>query len=122
MARILVIDDDSMARTVMSEMLASAGHDTVQAGDGKDGLAIFFDSNFDLVITDIIMQEVEGIQTIIELKKNTPDLKIIAISGGGRLSAHSHLQLAEKFGAQKTLVKPIRKNDLLVAVAEVLNS
>lgn len=122
MARILVIDDDPMARTVISEMLVSEGHEPFLASDGSDGLEAFFKERFDLVITDIIMPGVEGIQTIIELRKKFWDVKIIAVSGGGRLGAYSHLELAEKIGAQKTLAKPIRKSKLLDAVNELLDS
>jgi YesN/AraC family two-component response regulator len=68
----------------------------------------------------MIMPEVEGIETIIQLRKDNPDVKIIAISGGGRISAYSHLSLAEKFGVKKTLVKPFSKNDLQIAVDELL--
>lgn len=122
MARILVIDDDPMARTVISEMLISEGHDPFLANDGSEGLEAFFKEKFDLVITDIIMPGVEGIETIIELRKKFQDVKIIAVSGGGRLGAYSHLELAEKIGAQKTLAKPIRKNILINAVNQLLNS
>lgn len=122
MARILVIDDDPMARIVISEMLISEGHEPFMANDGSEGLEAFFKEKFDLVITDIIMPGVEGIQTIIELRKKFQDVKIIAVSGGGRLGAYSHLELAEKIGAQKTLAKPIRKSKLLDAVNELLDS
>jgi CheY-like chemotaxis protein len=120
MANILVIDDDSMARNVIAEMLSEKGHIIVEASDGKEGLKLYNTTKFDIVITDMIMPEVEGIETIIQLRKDNPDVKIIAISGGGRISAYSHLSLAEKFGVKKTLVKPFSKNDLQIAVDELL--
>jgi len=120
MANILVIDDDSMARDLIEEMLAEKGHRTVKACDGKEGLKLYDSTRFDIVITDMIMPEVEGVETIIQLRKNYPDVKIIAISGGGRISAYSHLYIAEKFGVQKTLAKPFSIDDLSLAVDELL--
>ena len=122
MATILVIDDDTTARTVIVEMLTENGHQTVEACDGAEGLELFNESKFDIVITDMIMPDVEGVETIIQLRKDCPDVKIIAISGGGRISAFSHLALAQGFGVKKTLVKPFKKDDLLKAVAEMLES
>jgi len=122
MATILVIDDDTTARTVIVEMLTENGHQTVEACDGAEGLELFNESKFDIVITDIIMPNVEGIETIIKLKKSHPAVNIIAVSGGGRISAVNHLSLAEKFDVNKTLAKPFRKDDLLKAVDEILGS
>jgi two-component system, chemotaxis family, chemotaxis protein CheY len=120
MAAILVIDDDPMAREIITEMLSQNGHRAVNASDGGEGLELFKNGAFDLVITDMIMPEVEGVETIIQLRKDNPDVKIIAISGGGRISAYSHLSIAEKFGVMKTLTKPFAKDDLLKAVDELL--
>jgi CheY-like chemotaxis protein len=120
MATILVIDDDTTARTVIVEMLTENGHQTVEARDGDEGLELFNEGKFDIVITDLIMPNVEGIETIIKLKKRHPAVNIIAVSGGGRISAVDHLSLAEKFDVNKTLTKPFRKDDLLKAVDEIL--
>ena len=120
MATILVIDDDTTARTVIVEMLTENGHQTVEARDGGEGLELFNEGKFDIVITDIIMPNVEGIETIIKLKKMRPAVNIIAVSGGGRISAVNHLSLAEKFDVNKTLAKPFKKDDLLKAVDEIL--
>ena len=91
MATILVIDDDTTARTVIVEMLTENGHQTVEARDGGEGLELFNEGKFDIVITDLIMPNVEGIETIIKLKKAHPAVNIIAVSGGGRISAVDHL-------------------------------
>lgn len=120
MANILVIDDDPMARDFIAEALSQKGHHAATASNGREGLDLFGTAPFDLVITDIIMPEVEGIETIMQLKKEKPDVKIIAISGGGKISAYSHLSLAQKFGVKKTLEKPFGKADLFAAVHEVL--
>jgi CheY-like chemotaxis protein len=121
MATILVIDDDTTARTVIVEMLTENGHQTVEARDGGEGLELFNRGKFDIVITDMIMPNIEGIETIIKLKKSHPAVNIIAVSGGGRISAVDHLSLAEKFDVNKTLVKPFRKDDLLKAIDEILD-
>jgi CheY-like chemotaxis protein len=120
MATILVIDDDPMAREIITEMLSQSGHQAVNASDGGEGLQLSRNGAFDIVITDIIMPEVEGVETIIQLRKDNPDVKIIAISGGGRISAYWHLSVAEQFGAEKTLEKPFAKYDLLKAVNQLL--
>lgn len=120
MANILVIDDDPMAREFIAEALSQTGHHIATASNGRQGLALFGATPFDLVITDIIMPDVEGIETIMQLKREKPGVRIIAISGGGKISAYSHLSLAEKFGVKKTLAKPFGKADLFSAVNEVL--
>ncbi len=122
MAKILLIDDEPMVRAAVSAALIAAGHDVAQARNGMEGLEIFSQNDFSLVITDIIMDEIEGIETIIELKKKCPDQKIIAISGGGKLGAMTHLDLALKFGAEKILEKPFRLEELFSAVNELTNS
>ena len=122
MAKIHLIDDDPLAREIIAEMLSLDGHQTVEACDGGKGLNLFNEGSFDIVITDMIMPDVEGVETIIQLRKDCPDVKIIAISGGGSISAFSHLALAQGFGVKKTLVKPFKKDDLLKAVAEMLES
>ncbi len=122
MAKILLIDDEPMVRAAVSAALISAGHDVTPAQNGVEGLEIFSQGDFGLVITDIIMDEMEGLETIIELKKKSPLQKIMAISGGGKLGARTHLDLALKFGAEKILEKPFRLADLLSAVNDLTNS
>lgn len=122
MAKILLIDDEPMVRASVSAALVASGHEVVLAKNGLEGLELFSQGDFNLVITDIIMDEVEGIETIIELKKKRPDQKIIAISGGGKLGAKTHLDLALKFGAEKILEKPFRLAELFSAINDLTNS
>ena len=119
MARILVIDDDSAIRSVVRRGLERAGHEVTEAPDGDAGLKSFRTRNTDLVITDIIMPEREGVETIMALRKEFPALKIIAMSGGGGGSA-DFLSIAKKLGARRTLAKPFGHRELLDAVEEVL--
>ena len=120
MARILIIDDDDIIRRMLSLMLTKAGYDVVDAANGKEGLKQFRENDIDLVLTDLIMPEKEGIEMIMELKTDFPDVKIIAMSGGAQMGPDGYLQLADALGAQRTLKKPIARDDLLGAIKEIL--
>jgi len=92
----------------------------LEAADGIEGLEIYRQEPTDLVITDLIMPEKEGIETIIELKRDFPEVKIIAMSGGGRIEPESYLNIAQKLGALQTLTKPFDRKELLEAVHNLL--
>ena len=119
MARILLIDDDKPLREIIAATLAHAGHDVMQAADGQRGVELFRIEPADLVITDIIMPGQEGIETIVALHREMPELPIIAMSGG---ASHSkfYLNMAAQLGAQRALAKPFTSVELLGAVNEVL--
>jgi CheY-like chemotaxis protein len=108
MARILVVDDAPLVLESLSNALASRGHTVVVAPNGVVGMRKFTEESFDLVITDIIMPEKEGIQLIMEMRRKTPDIKIIAISGGDRTANVEYLNMASKLGADAILAKPVR--------------
>ena len=117
MARILVIEDEGDVRSLYSRILKHAGHDVIEAPDGKVGIALYRENPADLVITDIIMPEKEGIELIIELRRDFPDVKIIAVSGGGQLMASATcLRLAKGLGAVRTLAKPFSQQELVDTV------
>ena len=118
MARILVIDDEQLARFTMREILESAGHEVVEAKNGKQGISFQQAEPFDIVVTDIIMPEKEGVETIIELKRDFPNLPIIAISGGGRTRNLDFLKIAEQYGADRILAKPFSEEELIEAVEQ----
>ncbi|MEW6347495.1 MAG: response regulator [Thermodesulfobacteriota bacterium] len=121
MARILVIEDETDIRGLYKRFLEQAGHEVMEAPDGEEGVRLYRKTAADLVITDIIMPEKEGIETIMELRKDFPEVKIIAISGGGKaMPSSTCLSLAKGLGATKTLAKPFKRQELLDAVAEVL--
>ncbi len=122
MARILIIDDEPNVRSMLRRMLHPAGHQVSEAGNGAEGIDSYEQDQPDLIITDILMPEKEGIETIIALHRADPDLPIIAISGGGRLEATDFLSSAEKLGARHALWKPFRRNQLLSAVSESLSA
>jgi YesN/AraC family two-component response regulator len=114
------MEDDDQMRTIIRKMLERAGYKVLEAPDGNVGIRLFRENPVDLVITDIIMPEKEGIETILELKRDFPETKVIAISGGGRGAPKEYLKIAKKLGVQRTLAKPFEKEDLLRAVKELL--
>ena len=119
MARVLVIDDDDLFRSVLAANLASAGHVVEQAEDGRVGTARFRAEPADLVITDLVMPNQEGIETILTLKREFPGVRLIAMSGFARNSA-LYLELARSLGATRVLEKPFTAQQLLEAVAAAL--
>ncbi len=119
-ALILIVDDDPWIRKVYSEILQAAGHEVICAEDGQQGLNMYRHSDFDLVITDMIMPVKDGLKMIMEMRAEYPDARIIAVSGGGTIEAERYLNLADTIGAQKNLTKPVTREDLLTAVSEVL--
>jgi CheY-like chemotaxis protein len=120
---ILIIDDNPDILQLYSRVLRQAGYDVVEASDGQKGTMLYRKNPTDLVITDIVMPEKEGIETIRELRRDFPDAKIIAISGGGTaMSSSTCLLLAERLGARRTLMKPVKIAELLQIVAEVVSS
>lgn len=122
MARILVIDDEPTVRRYFARVLELAGYDVDVAENGREGMRMFRAHRPDLVITDILMPESDGIETITELKKDFPDTKIIAISGGGAVGPTGYLKAAELLGANVVLEKPIKATQLREAVNEILAS
>lgn len=117
MATILVADDDPVILRIVCAHLRGAGHEVTAAAGGAEALKLSGKGPFDLVITDLIMPEGEGIETIIALRRQAPTTKIIAMSGGGRNSGKDYLVIARFLGAQRTLDKPFSKDELLEAVA-----
>jgi DNA-binding NtrC family response regulator len=122
MDRILIIDDDDQFRGMLKKILEKAGYNNIEeANDGRTGMKLFRQRPFDLVITDIIMPDKEGIETIVELKSEYPPVKIIAMSGGGRIGPQNYLEMAKRLGASRTLAKPFKYSDFLDIVQELLN-
>ena len=122
MAAILLIDDDDMFRDVLASALATSGHKVTQASNGAEGLRLFRQSPPDLVITDIVMPEKEGLGTIMELRQSHPTARVIAMSGGLAHDPKLYLHMAEKFGASAVLAKPFHLSDLMKAVDAALQS
>ena len=121
MAKILVFDDEPSILLMIKKMLEKEGHEVDLALNGKDGMELFEKNRPDLVITDIIMPQKEGLETIIELRKKYSELKIIAISGGGRIGPEGYLPSAKYLGADMVFQKPLIQKDFMEAVSALLN-
>jgi CheY-like chemotaxis protein len=120
MARILVVDDEDLVRLTLRQMLEAGGHEVVEAANGRQGVALEAELPFDLVVTDIIMPDQEGIETIVQLRRKNPLLKIVAISGGGRMKNMDFLKIAANVGADATLTKPFSTQELTEVVDRCL--
>jgi len=120
MAKIIVIDDEPYILLMLKKMLEKEGHDVDMATNGFEGLELYHKNGADIIITDIVMPEKEGLETIMNLKEENPDLKIIAISGGGRVDSREYLHSARLLGAEKIFQKPFKKDEIIRAVNELL--
>jgi len=120
MANILLVEDEPLVSETLSSAMKSKGHTVVTAANGVEGLKRFAERSFDLIVTDIIMPDKEGIEMILEMRRHKPDAKIIAISGGGRTGNVEFLKMAESLGAMATLKKPIRLAEFLTVLNDSL--
>lgn len=122
MRHILVIDDDPALRGVMRKILERGGHAVQEAENGLAGLRMVEADPPVLVVTDLLMPEKEGIETIVELRERFPEIRVIAISGAGGVEAQGPLVDAELFGADATLPKPFEIEAFLETVERVLSA
>jgi CheY-like chemotaxis protein len=121
MKRILVIDDEIQMRQMLKQTLERAGYEVIEAPDGREGIELFKEKPTDLIITDLIMPEKDGMETVIELKREFPDVKIIAISGGSRaMDPRDYLHYATQVGVVNTFTKPFDNNELLEVIGQLL--
>ena len=120
MDKILIIEDDNEVRDFLESVLSRAGYETATAADGRAGLQVFRSEPFDLVITDIIMPEKDGIETIMDMKREQKDLKVLAISGGGRAEPDNYLESARLLGADATMKKPFTHQEMLETIVKLL--
>jgi CheY-like chemotaxis protein len=120
MAQILIIDDDETICSVFKRFLSGKGHEVECASNGREGLRMVESGMPDLVITDIMMPETDGLEVVMSIRGRDADIPIIAISGGMHAMPMDFLPMAKKFGARKVLYKPVELDDLLLAVEEVL--
>lgn len=121
MSSILVVDDDASVRDVISEILRADGHTVTEAVNGHDALAQLNRQPFDLVITDLIMPEKEGLETIAEIRRRDTEVPIVAISGGGRIGPGDYLETSRFIGANATLAKPFARQELLTTIHDLLD-
>jgi len=122
MPTVLVLEDNEAYRTLIAEVLQTAGFDVVSAADGRHVATILAERPIDLLITDLSMPERDGLETMTELRYSHPRLPIIAISGDVPLNRDLYLTLAEKLGAARVLAKPFKMTDLIAAARTALVS
>lgn len=116
MASILVVDDDAAFRGAMKRALTGGGHEVAEAGDGRQALRVLQAAQPDIVITDLIMPDSDGIELIAALKKAHPAVRVLAISGRGNMGPLDLLKMASVVGADATLSKPLTGEELLGAI------
>jgi DNA-binding response OmpR family regulator len=122
MAWILVIEDDDQIRALLRQILKKEGHEVLEAHEGKKGLRMYRENRPDLVITDMIMPGKDGVETIRELRRWNPDVRIIVVSGGGLISSDFYLDLARRMGVFLTVNKPFTRTEILNAVNRLLQN
>lgn len=121
-AHILVIDDDHAVRRTICENLEENGYDVTEAADGEEGLLLIESGKQPaVVVIDIIMPRKEGLETIIEIRKKFPGIKLIAISGGGRTKSTDFLQLAKRLGSDAIIPKPLDMDELERTIKALIN-
>ena len=120
MSSILLVDDDDELLAMLSKVLTHAGYQVQEASDGEQAIKFYGSHPTDLVITDLVMPEKEGIQLIVELRRLNSKVKIIAISGAGESLLEEYLNLAKVLGAQRVLAKPFSEQEILETISEVL--
>lgn len=121
MARIMVVDDNTSMREAVCEMLQHAGYETVSVENGRFAAQIHRSEPVDLIITDLFMPDTDGLELIYQFRHEFPNVKIIAVSGGGSRGLVELLSVAKKMGAQRALMKPFAWEELLAAVQEMLD-
>ncbi|MCF6186498.1 MAG: response regulator [Desulfobulbaceae bacterium] len=119
--RILVIDDDEQMRVLLRQVMEWIGYTVIDAENGRKGMQKQREEPVDLVITDLIMPEQEGLETITSLKREFPEVKIVAISGGGRIGPEAYLPAALELGADLVFSKPFDVKEFVTAVRELLD-
>jgi CheY-like chemotaxis protein len=122
MADILVVDDDRFLRLLIKRALETAGHTVFDCENGRKAVEHIEREHIDLLITDILMPEMDGVEAVRAIRRLRPDLPILAISAGGPAKAGDFLGLAQAFGATETLPKPFRPEDVVAAAARLLAS
>lgn len=120
MAKILVVDDDEMVRKTVTAFLQQAGHSVITADDGREAIGRVSDCALDLVITDILMPERDGLELIAWLRRRGATIRILAMSGGGRTRSMEFLPAAASFGATATIKKPFTRDQFISKVTELL--
>jgi CheY-like chemotaxis protein len=122
MPGVLIVEDDKELREMLKMSLLRSGFTVMEAGNGKEAITHFKSSLTDLVVTDLIMPEEDGLKVVIKLRELKPSIKIIAISGGGKVGPGSYLNLAKALGADAIYSKPFSVNELTAKIEQLLDN
>ncbi len=120
MARVLLVDDDELVRYALAKALRRAGHEVLEAASGEGVPGRVRSESVDVLVTDLVMPDQEGIGLIREVRAEGQTLPIVAISGGGRVSGEQYLRMASRLGADATLAKPFDHRELVALVAQLV--
>lgn len=120
MARILLVDDELLLRETLKIALQAAGHTVTVAQNGAAALSLLAGESFDVIVTDILMPETDGLEMIMRVRKESGNVRIIAMSGGGRTRNMDMLEFATSFGADAVLAKPFLPKQLISSVADIM--
>jgi DNA-binding response OmpR family regulator len=122
MPGVLIVEDDKELREMLKLSLSRRNFMVLEAENGKDAITHFKPLITDLVVTDLIMPEEDGLKVVIKLRELKPSIKIIAISGGGKVGPGSYLNLAKALGADAIYSKPFSINELIAKIEQLLDS
>jgi CheY-like chemotaxis protein len=122
MAGVLIVEDDKELREMLKMSLLRRGFTVLEAANGKEAITRFKPAITDLVVTDLIMPEEDGLKVVIKLREIKPTIKLIAISGGGKVGPGSYLNLAKALGADAIFSKPFSLNDLVTKIEQLLDN
>jgi DNA-binding NtrC family response regulator len=122
MAHILLIEDEQQVRDLLREILEQNGHKIVGCQNGTDGIRLYKESSFDLVIMDVLLPDKDGFETLNALKQHDDNVNVLAISGGFAPGTVNVLHIAQRLGAKETLAKPFDLSDFLTMVDKLLSS
>lgn len=122
MKSILIVEDDDTYRRSLEQILTKSGFTTTSAANGRIALDLYHPERFDAVVLDLIMPDIEGIETLTKLRRMSPNVKVIVISGGGKIDAKDYLALALKLGAVEVLAKPFSAEELLNTMRGILGT
>jgi DNA-binding response OmpR family regulator len=120
MSRILIIGEDEQTLNMIRKILEPKGYEVVVASDWNEGARLYREAPTDLVIKDLNLYETESLESMVELRQDFPEVKIIAVSGGLQILSKLSLSLADSFGADYTFTKPVQREELFNAVEELL--
>lgn len=122
MSTVLIVDDDDQVRFLMKTILEDAGYAVEEAETGKEAITRYDPGRHDMVILDIIMPDMEGVETLRHLRTRNSSVSVIAVSGGGKLEGEYYLKMMRGFGLDYTFAKPVDPDKLLAAVREILGT